>query len=286
MPTRRSNTSFACPAVGWREARHAQRLHRRKVESANSSIDCRPPKPQPHLQEHGRDNAVVKKDRMEKDMMDLKLFDAMTRIMTRNREPQHGEVDARTSSARGGRSGSLNVEARMREYHRIQQENQKLLSRIQSSKPSVNTKELLRAHSEEGRRLLMNASCTRRQAGGYDEEMAQFRSSQRGLSKSEGGSAPSRPASARPTGKPRPASAQRARAGSPGVAGDAGQAKATQPHAATEGPPGRAATAATHQGSARRPRPSSAPVCRRRLDFERRASGQEPSSTTTPSEGH
>lgn len=159
---RRTDTTFACPAVGWRETARLQYLHRDKVEAATAHVDTRPPRPQPHL-EWGRNYAVSKAAAEAATSSDAKMLKSITRIMMRR---------PRTPERKG--PVSLNVEARRQEFLRVAQENRRLAGKIASPKPTICTRDLLREHSRQ-RAYGIRASHAKRYAGEYDGELARMR---------------------------------------------------------------------------------------------------------------
>jgi len=128
-----------------------------------SSIDTRPPAPQPHLTLYGRDYAAKKRATTEAAFSDLKMIQSIAKTMTRKPYmPQRkGPV-------------SLNADGRKQEIFRIMKENHRLLDRLECLEPVVSTADLVRSHKERQRYTIL-VSHSKRLAGEYDPEIHQIR---------------------------------------------------------------------------------------------------------------
>merc|ERR1719161_2954051 len=125
---KRTDTSPACSLIGRREMERPQHMHREKVKSMKSSIDTRPPMPQPHLTLYGRDYVSKKRATTEAAFSDLKMIQSIAKTMTRK-----PEIPERKGPV------SLNADSRKNEIFRIMKENHRLLDRLENLEPMVST---------------------------------------------------------------------------------------------------------------------------------------------------
>lgn len=161
---RRTDTVCGCPEIGWAEVARQQWHHQRRVQNAKSSIDQRRPAPQPHLTLYGRDNIAKKKAVTERTFSDIKMVQSIAQIKTRRPQSAGNKSRANPPSS---------ISMRKQEMLRIWQENHQLLDRLEKSKPTVCTRDLLDAHKKH-RQLVINASHATRLSGGYDDEIAEI----------------------------------------------------------------------------------------------------------------
>jgi len=138
-------------------------MHRDKLQRMGSSIDTKPPAPQPHLTLYGRDYASKKRATTEAAFADLKMIQSIAKTMTRrpNLPDRKGPV-------------SLNADSRKTEIFRIMKENHRLLDRLETLEPIVSTTELLREHKSKHRYTIL-VSHSKRLAGEYDEDVMRIR---------------------------------------------------------------------------------------------------------------
>lgn len=160
---RRTDTTYACPVIGRRELMRQQRGHRERIANIKSSIDTRPPVPQPHLTLYGRDYVAKKRATTEAAFADLKMIQSIARTMTRKHEPEERKGPA-----------SLNADGRKADIMRIMKENHKLLHNIENVAPMMRTSDLIREHRFK-QQYVINASHTMRLSGGYEEEISRIR---------------------------------------------------------------------------------------------------------------
>lgn len=161
---RRTDTTYGNSIIARRELTHQQQCHRQRLSEIKSTLDTRPPAPQPHLTLYGRDYVSKKRATTEAAFSDLKMIQAIARTMTRK--------ESRSTERKG--PISLNAESRKQEIYNIMHANHKLLENIERVTPELRTKDLIQNHKDK-MRYVINASHTMRLSGEYDVEIEKIR---------------------------------------------------------------------------------------------------------------
>ena len=132
-----------------RNHRRKYELHRLKLDSMNSSINNSPPKRHPHLNpliiRKARDRKNERKIKRENEMLLGKMADILS----------HDTLDNRNQSRKFKKS--VFHRKRLKEMIRITDQNQRLLSRLRSVKPTLSLKKMETDH-KRNRKLVSNIS--------------------------------------------------------------------------------------------------------------------------------
>ena len=152
MFNRRTDVICGNPAVAKKELRDMKERHLRSIKDAKPATDSKPPRIVTPLLEQGRDYVVRKKQLAEQAVKDQKMVEKIAREKSR----------AFTLPQRPALVSRFDAKAAKTESSRVYAENQRLLNRLETVKPSVCNQRLANEY-DKSRQYMMNTSYTFRQ---------------------------------------------------------------------------------------------------------------------------